>query len=290
MVEPNAVKLARERRERLDPKLDGNRNYRSNQTSVFSSASTLSDAIIKKSAPPPKRKIGNDDPSRLRSTDVYYREGGEQQPGRRAIVRPVPAIVPVSVVTVPGELTAAVDSAVDRVQAGETRVAVRIAKGNTKLMQRARTLLDSYVTRQRITEEQGRDVILVYADADSTAPSPAPAPAAPASTLWTPPQAAALAEAVPDLSPIAPEVQQAMDDALTAVAELGKSEAAALETTVADTQENPSPFIGPEDSAPAEVESPEATLIPEINSGETAEEAPKRPTTRGRRSGRGAES
>lgn len=110
-----------------------------------------------------------------KSADKYYANGGsdrvrgvqaaraQQKLGPAPKLGPTPKALPrANVLSDKGQIPAALDAVVDRLKGGDRPVVVYIQKGNNQVLKRTRAALDMLVTRERITEDEYRDVQLSY--------------------------------------------------------------------------------------------------------------------------------
>lgn len=112
-----------------------------------------------------------------KSADKYYANGasqrvrGPQVAAGQKKLGPAPQLGPAKPKQVTGrhiviadkdQIAAALESVVDRLKGGERPVPVYIKKGENQVLKRTRAALDMLVTRERITEDEYRDVRLSY--------------------------------------------------------------------------------------------------------------------------------
>lgn len=110
-----------------------------------------------------------------KSADKYYANGGsdrvrgvqaaraQQKLGPAPKLGPTPKALPrADVLTSKDQIPTALDAVVDRLKGGDRPVVVYIQRGNNQVLKRTRAALDMLVTRERITEDEYRDVQLSY--------------------------------------------------------------------------------------------------------------------------------
>lgn len=146
--------------------------YASGTASVIGTQ-TASDSIARPGnapAPIPTPVQRADD----RSADKYYAQGGSGRTrvaGQKKAANPLlpqSRTVPVRVtatelsVQKPEDVFLVLEDATDRLNGGATGLVIAIPAGRSDLLKRLRAGLDLLVTRQRITEDQSREVRLSY--------------------------------------------------------------------------------------------------------------------------------
>lgn len=181
-----------DRRKRLTPNdRNTNRYYASGNASALDSTRTVADSTLKHGQTPkpiPTPKYNKDD----RNANKYYadpkhtklqgpvkpRKGvhaQKPQPRGQKPLGPAPKLGTIKVgkrtglvILDPKQVVDAVGEVRDRLNQGEAPVTVHIKAGDSRLLRRMRASVEMLVTREEITEEQGRDVVYEYLPADST--------------------------------------------------------------------------------------------------------------------------
>lgn len=282
-----------DRRARLSP-TQNDKIYRSRDVSVFG-GQAAGDGVIhgNKRAVATRRPVFSDVP---RSSDVYYQNEGENAPRRRQpqatpVVRNLPASAPpvaggeVIVVTSADQVRTAVDTAVNRVLAGQSAL---ISAPDFKLVQRVRTAADQLIGQGRLTEEQRLSVMIAHVPQAAAEKAETTPPLVAAPVAQDPPVAVSIPfEKIPESHILGTEVPRP-EEVVTAPAVPEPAEMF-IEENSTEAAVIPAETIGTVETIPAETIGEVETIPADATGSEPAEEGTVRRTpTRGRRTGRGA--
>lgn len=278
-----------------------NKVYASGNVSALGDARTVADSTLKPGQEPTPAlntpTVRADD----KSADKYYAEGGSNRARPAAGTRrpqPTPAVKklgpppalgrparpPFTILDVT-DVNPVVRDAVARVKEGQ-EVTVTVRAGAADLLRRARTAVELAVTREDITEDQGRDIRFGYAAAPAAPPPPAPpapppAPKAPEDDplaflagdidadeeVDTTPQDVQEVDTTNDPAPAAPEPAAAAED------DDGADNAFLDPAAQAAVAENPTVPAGADQAdrhptdAPVRVQDPEPEVVADPTAG-----------------------
>lgn len=180
---PNGDKNSKRRKVRWQDNRSADKYYSSGQNSVISDQSQADTSSTKVGTDNGKINLSTDD----RSADKYYAEGGSkrvrgaikaaQERKARALqniinLKKLPNLqIPVAQpIKAAGSNPVAdtIDGIVKRLLAGETGITLLVPHGDKDMLRRMRAALELRVTREDITEDQGREVRIAYASQEPT--------------------------------------------------------------------------------------------------------------------------